>query len=132
MSDDGPVPGWYDDPLHASQYRYWDGKQWSDHVAPKTVAPPPGPARPYHDSNAGWALGLSIFGILCCGPLSIVGFVMGMRELKAYREGLISPQDRGLALAAAIIGGIVMALLVLGIILFVLFALLAGDPESLP
>ena len=27
--------GWYDDPQDPSQFRYWDGVVWSDHVTPK-------------------------------------------------------------------------------------------------
>jgi Protein of unknown function (DUF2510) len=31
--------GWYDDPEHADQHRYWDGAQWTEHRAPKAPAP---------------------------------------------------------------------------------------------
>lgn len=35
MSD---VPsGWYDDPEDPTQYRYWDGTQWTEHRAPRTT-----------------------------------------------------------------------------------------------
>lgn len=35
-SDMHDVPAaWYDDPEDPSQYRYWDGSQWTDHRAPK-------------------------------------------------------------------------------------------------
>ncbi len=27
---------WYPDPVYASQYRYWDGQQWTEHRAPAT------------------------------------------------------------------------------------------------
>lgn len=30
----GVVPGWYSDPHDASQLRWWDGTQWTGHVAP--------------------------------------------------------------------------------------------------
>lgn len=42
-------PGWYADPLGRHQYRYWDGANWSDHVADRGVAswdPMAGPAAP--------------------------------------------------------------------------------------
>jgi hypothetical protein len=29
--------GWYDDPEHPSQFRYWDGAAWTDHRSPKTA-----------------------------------------------------------------------------------------------
>lgn len=32
---DLPPPDWYDDPEDLSQYRYWDGSQWTDHRAPR-------------------------------------------------------------------------------------------------
>lgn len=28
-----PPPGWYDHPTKAGARRYWDGQQWTDHVA---------------------------------------------------------------------------------------------------
>jgi hypothetical protein len=29
--------GWYADPQDATQYRYWDGAQWTDHRSPRTA-----------------------------------------------------------------------------------------------
>ena len=29
---------WYPDPDDSSQYRYWDGTQWTDHRAPRGPA----------------------------------------------------------------------------------------------
>jgi len=34
--------GWYDDPEDATQYRYWDGGQWSEHRSPKAHPGAPG------------------------------------------------------------------------------------------
>ncbi|MCB1282903.1 MAG: DUF2510 domain-containing protein [Microthrixaceae bacterium] len=28
-------PGWYDDPIESSQYRYWDGERWTENVRDK-------------------------------------------------------------------------------------------------
>ena len=36
-----PQAGWYDDPEHPSQYRYWDGNEWTAHRSPKQTPPPP-------------------------------------------------------------------------------------------
>jgi hypothetical protein len=33
--------GWYDDPEHPEQYRYWDGANWTDHRSPKKAPPAP-------------------------------------------------------------------------------------------
>lgn len=36
MSDSPNVPAdWYEDPEDATQFRYWDGAQWTDHRAPR-------------------------------------------------------------------------------------------------
>ena len=32
------------DPHQPSQYRYWDGTEWTDHVAPRLAPPAPTPA----------------------------------------------------------------------------------------
>lgn len=32
---------WYEDPNAPQQLRYWDGQQWTEHVAPKVVAATP-------------------------------------------------------------------------------------------
>ncbi len=35
--DSMPVAGWYPDPAHRHQYRYWDGRAWAPHVADNGV-----------------------------------------------------------------------------------------------
>lgn len=47
MDDEQPTaaPGWY--PLDGGGQRWWDGQQWTDHVAPPpSPAPPPPPRQP--------------------------------------------------------------------------------------
>ena len=75
-------------------------------------------------SNAGVALGLAIAGFFCCGLLAIPGLVMGRNEVKAIDAGQADPTQRGLALAAYIVGGIVIALNV-AVILFYLVVVIA-------
>ena len=41
------APGWYIDPAVPSQYRYWDGTAWSEHIHPLEQ-----PAQPARDSGA--------------------------------------------------------------------------------
>lgn len=36
-----PEAGWFDDPEYPSQYRYWDGNEWTAHRSPKQSPPPP-------------------------------------------------------------------------------------------
>lgn len=42
-----PPAGWYEDPLHRHEFRYWDGRTWTEHVADQgqsLVDPLPVPA----------------------------------------------------------------------------------------
>jgi hypothetical protein len=34
-----PVAGWYTNPDDSTLYRWWDGARWTDHAAPKYIAP---------------------------------------------------------------------------------------------
>lgn len=44
----GPTADWYEDPMHRHQYRYWDGANWTDHVADagQTATDPIAPPAP--------------------------------------------------------------------------------------
>lgn len=37
-----PPANWYDDPEDPTQYRYWDGSNWTAHRSPKRIPSPPG------------------------------------------------------------------------------------------
>ena len=41
-----PPAAWYPDPGDASQYRYWDGRRWTEHLAPAVPQQPPFPPSP--------------------------------------------------------------------------------------
>lgn len=73
-------------------------------------------------SKAGWALGLSIFGLFCCAITSVVGLILGRNEMRAIDEGRVDPKNRGLAQAAFIVGLVVVALTGIGILLGVIGA----------
>lgn len=51
-------PGWYPDTQHPGHQRYWDGGQWTAHVAPLAVEPPASGGRwattPDGQQLAGW------------------------------------------------------------------------------
>lgn len=55
-------------------------------------------------SIAGWALGLSIVGLVCCAFMSIAGTIMGWTQMKAVDRGERDPGSRGTAKAAFIVG----------------------------
>ena len=47
--------GWYDDPEHPEQYRYWDGTNWTEHRSPKKAPPAPS-NEPTSMASEGWSL----------------------------------------------------------------------------
>ncbi|WP_099037915.1 DUF4190 domain-containing protein [Mycobacterium neglectum] len=78
---------------------------------PYRAVKPPGT-----NGNAIAALVSAIGGLLCCGPLGIVGLVFGVI---AIRETKRTGQDGyGLALAGAIIGGLALAGTVMVVVLY--------------
>lgn len=89
---------------------------------PQAYAPPPAygaPPPPGGGGTSGKAttsLVLGILGILCCGLLAPVAWIMGKGELDAIRRGQSNPAGEGIAKAGYILG-------IIGSILFV-FAIL--------
>jgi uncharacterized membrane protein len=68
-------------------------------------------------SQATTILILGIVGLLCCGPLGIVSWIMGNKELKAIEEGRRNPAQRSTANAGRVIGIVAVVLWVLAAIL---------------
>jgi uncharacterized membrane protein len=81
-----------------------------------TAIPPPAAAYP-EKSQATTALILSIFGLLCCGILGVVGAVMANTEKQAIAAGRRDASSQGMAQAAFIIGILAVVLWVGGIVL---------------
>lgn len=78
---EGVKPGWYPHPSMADTQRYWDGVQWTDHIAPGT----PGAATAA-DHQAGQTLTLVGLGLAVVFPAAglVVGFMLlAKREVKA-------------------------------------------------
>ena len=151
--------GWYPDVERPGGERYWDGSRWTEHrrggdlAAAQPPRPPePGGAAygapaaygspagyvpygvpgsvPPRSAVAGWALGLSIAGLVltCCGGilLSIPGTVMGWTQMKAIDRGERDAGSRGTAKAAFIVGIIGMALFA-SLLFFWAIAVVVGE-----
>lgn len=67
-------------------------------------------------SQATTALVMAILGIVCCGPLAIVGWVMANNELAGIAAGRRNPSNEGSAKAARVVGIIGTVLWAIGII----------------
>ena len=78
------------------------------------------------ESKATTALVIAIVGFIICGPLAIVGGIMGYTERKAIAEGRRDPAGQGKATAALAIGAIVAVLIVLAVIAIILIATLGS------
>jgi uncharacterized membrane protein YjgN (DUF898 family) len=92
---------------------------------PSYQTPPPGGAK----SQATMILILGILGVICCGLLAPVAWVMGNKELKAIRAGQLPATNEGMTRAGQILGIIGTILLIFGIIWVVFFggmAILSG------
>jgi hypothetical protein len=64
---------------------------------------------------------LGILGLVICGPLGIVAWVMGANDIKEMNAGTMDPSGRGVTQAGKICGIIGTILLVLGVVIFALF-----------
>jgi hypothetical protein len=70
MTTPPPTPaGWYPDPQAPGYQRYWDGSQWTEHVAP-LVGAPPGPP-PVQTGTSSSTVVMIVVGV-------IVGFLVLM------------------------------------------------------
>ena len=72
-------------------------------------------------SQATTILVLGILGLVICGVLAPIAWVMGNRELEAIDSGRRPPENRGTANAGKILGIIGTVLLGIGIGLVILF-----------
>jgi uncharacterized RDD family membrane protein YckC len=74
----GTPPGWYPDPHGGAGQRYWDGLQWTDHVAPAQEFPPGPAARVGQPAGAAIRFGARFLdGLIVSVPLIIVLNVVG-------------------------------------------------------
>ena len=69
---------------------------------------------------------LGILGLVICGPLGIVAWVMGSGDLKEIDAGTMDPAGRGTTQAGKICGIIATILMIIGVIVGILIVALAG------
>ena len=69
---------------------------------------------------------LGILGLVVCGPLGIVAWVMGSGDLKEIDAGTMDPAGRGTTLAGKICGMIATILMIVGVIIAILVVAFAG------
>ena len=61
---------------------------------------------------------LGILGLVMCGPIGIIAWIMGKSDLDAMRRGVMDPSGQGMTNAGYILGIIATVLTVLTIIPF--------------
>ena len=69
---------------------------------------------------------LGILGLVCCFICGIIAWVMGNTDLQAMNRGVMDPSGRGLTQAGKICGIISVALAGLGIVIWLLMAVIGG------
>src|SRR5687767_5781002 len=110
-----PAPNWYPDPGRSGGFRYWDGRQWTEHTAAGPAAAGGGwPAPAVSPRPDGFAVASLILGVAGGSLLAVVfGFVARgrIRRSGGARTG------HGLATAGIVLGCVWMAALTVGIAL---------------
>jgi streptogramin lyase len=76
--------GWYEDPEGGSQYRYWDGTGWTDHVVPATK----GIAKPPKTRRGGGRAALWILAVL-----ALAAFKVALALIENPESNLVDPFD---------------------------------------
>ena len=108
-----PPPGWHPDPWGGGGQRWWDGTQWTGHVAPAAGDPAAREAlRP--SKTSGFAIASLVFGILG-GPLLSIPFGLIARRRIARSGGSLG--GMGMATAGIALGCLWLAVIALVVVL---------------
>ena len=123
----GTPAGWYPDPQHPGQQRYWDGTSWAAPTAPPPApgAAPPVAATPPTSTNAIVGLVLAIASWLVCPLIASIAALFVARSSDreiAASGGRVS--GSGLNTATRIIAWINIGASIIAIIVFGILAIL--------
>lgn len=69
---------------------------------------------------------LGVLSLIICAPLGIVAWLLGNSDLKEIAAGTMDPAGKELTNIGRILGMIASALLILGVIAFILMMILGG------
>ena len=132
------TPGWYPEPSNRGQSRYWDGRQWTDHVLPTaTVGSPSEWAAPTDRARLPiwtWLLigaaGLLLMVFLppIVGVLALIVLVTSIVALATNSATWMRLPSRSLAITAIAVGAV--CFLVAGGMTAAAVAAIAGDPVA--
>ncbi|TXK14801.1 GmrSD restriction endonuclease domain-containing protein [Microbacterium wangchenii] len=116
----GPGPGWYDDPQLSGGTRWWDGREWTQHVAPPApvvgTLPPPPAAQPRLQQRIPpwlWIVG-SVVGALAgiflsplVAAIALVVLITGIVALVRNKPTWLRFRSRNTAIVATIVSAVV-------------------------
>jgi hypothetical protein len=127
MAQPLPIAGWYPDPEHGGQDRWWDGTGWTDTRRATGDAATPAAMPVVRNNMALIGFILSVSGFIL--PLVINSFAGGIVSIIGLRRsqhlagtGILS-NGRGLSIAGILIGFIWGGILLLFVAAFILFEL---------
>jgi hypothetical protein len=124
-STDSPAApaGWHDDPSAEGKKRYWDGSEWTDHVAPPPppqVATGPAPAA----KTSGYAIASLVLGLVWLyGIGSVLAIIFGSLAKRDIKEANGTVTGGGMATAGLVLG-------IIGVAIVALVILVAATADS--
>lgn len=89
--------------------------------------PEGGPLRPHRGTTI---LVLGILGLVVCGPLGIVAWVMGSGDLKEMQAGRMDPSGEGMTKAGKICGMIATILMIVVVAIWIIVAVIAAGATA--